>query len=220
MAKYLSVEEVADILGKTDRTVRRMLNAGLLQGSQHQDKGKLVWRVHATKDLIERLERKAQQSPFENESETIAIEASDTSAVEDVSDVEFEEFRTQQKQTMKAFADELIRPLADKIADLSMLLGEKDKEIEEKNRQLRLLPDLERQAKEERLAAEKERQIAEAKMLEVAALNKQIEALLADKAQGEATVAQAQQLSEQLSSMQHQIEDLKRPFWKKLFGGK
>ena len=55
MARFFTVEQTANILGTTDRTVRRMLGDGRLSGSQHMDKGKLVWRVHATKDLLERL---------------------------------------------------------------------------------------------------------------------------------------------------------------------
>ena len=221
MAKYLSVEEVADILGKTDRTVRRMLNAGQLAGSQHPEKGKLVWRVHATKDLVEKLESKFQQSPFSVDAETIIPEPEVRRIdEEEAAEADFVEFQSVQKQAMKTFADELMRPVGDKISELSMLIGEKDREIAEMNRQLRLLPDLEKRAREEQEAAEKERKIAEEKTLEVAALSKQIEALLADKAASEQTVQQAALLSTQMTTMQAQIEELKKPFWKKFFGSK
>ena len=55
MARYFSVEEAAQVLGTTDRTVRRMLSSGRLAGSQHLDKGKLVWRVHASKEILEKM---------------------------------------------------------------------------------------------------------------------------------------------------------------------
>jgi excisionase family DNA binding protein len=64
MARYFSVEEAAKILGTTDRTIRRMLNEERLAGSQHQDKGKLIWRVHATKEILQKLEEAASTDPI------------------------------------------------------------------------------------------------------------------------------------------------------------
>lgn len=73
MARYLSVEETAGILGTTDRTVRRMLNEGRLAGSQHLDKGKMTWRVHATKELLERLEKLRLQSDLVDSSGRVEV---------------------------------------------------------------------------------------------------------------------------------------------------
>lgn len=214
MARYLSVEETAEILGMTDRTVRRMLNAGRLSGSQHQDKGKLVWRVNATKDLLEKLERKYQQSPLSVDSPVYYTEAAQTAEAEIV------DFEPSVRSEVKVLADELIRPLIERLEAQAMILSEKERVIADQARQLRLLPDFEKMASNEREAAEKERMAAEAKALEVEALRKQIEALQSEKEAAEAHVQKAAEVFDELASLKSEIGELKRPFWKKLFGGK
>src|ERR1700735_479360 len=87
MARYLSVEETATVLGTTDRTVRRMLNEGRLSGSQQLEKGKMTWRVHATKDLLQKLESLALSNPTDSREETAGFQEARATFVDDVDEL-------------------------------------------------------------------------------------------------------------------------------------
>ncbi|HLG37364.1 MAG TPA: hypothetical protein VI338_04460, partial [Nitrososphaera sp.] len=81
---------------------------------------------------------------------------------------------------------------------------------EDQNRQLRLLPDFQKQAEEERKAAE-------LRALEVEALNKQIAAMEEEKQQLSAKANEATALAIDLQSLKAKVEELRRPLWKKWF---
>lgn len=81
------------------------------------------------------------------------------------------------RETAKSMAEELVRPLGeiikrqqDQLAEQQEQLVQRDLLIEDKNRQLKLLPDFQKEA-------EQRRQEAESKELEAIALAKQIEAM-------------------------------------------
>ena len=79
-----------------------------------------------------------------------------------------------------------------------------------KERQLRLLSDLEKRA-------EQERQAAELKTLESIALQKQIDEMAAEKEQLEAKANEASTLSNDLELLKARVEQLQQPWWKKWF---
>lgn len=216
MARYFSVEETAQLLGTTDRTVRRMLSSGRLAGSQHMDKGKLVWRVHASKEILEKI-------PSADNEEAI-IDVVDTNEELDFKPDDFEEktwhskAQTQTSAMAEQFWNELASKFMERIEVKDQVIGSLKQELDEKDRQLRLLPDLQKQA-------EAERKAAELKALEVEALKKQIAALDEQRKTAEAETerlksekeAEAEAIQEQLAVLASQLQELKQPWWKKWF---
>lgn len=87
------------------------------------------------------------------------------------------DWQTMARETAKSMAEELVRPLGEIIKQQQKLLAEQQEQlvqrdllIEDKNRQLKLLPDFQKEA-------EQQRQEAETKELEAIALAKQIVAM-------------------------------------------
>lgn len=92
-----------------------------------------------------------------------------------------------------------------------MVINSQEQQIQEQQRQIKLLPDLEKRAEEERKAAE-------LRALEVEALNKQIAALEEErKAQG-AKLEKVDALEAQLATVNAELAQIKQPWWKKMFG--
>ena len=221
MPRYLTVEEAATALKTTERTVRRMLNAGRLAGSQTEDKGKMIWRVNATKELMDQLEKIElvnNQSPYSADVVTEAV----TDVFEDL-DINEEDDAEQHNELnhkdaeQKAFTnanpaesfwtfmeDKILVKLQEKDQAIGKLLSE----LEDKDRQLKLLPDLEKQAEEKR-------KDAEFKALEIQALNKQISAMETDKLDLEERAERADALSSEIQMLKAQVEELQNPWWKK-----
>ena len=226
MARYLSIEEVASALGTTDRTVRRMLNDGRLPGSQTKEKGKMVWRVHATKELLEKLEKlygttTVNVDTFEVEDNEIG----DSETTDTVS----EQYQAQDSATsrsawhgeelskLKVVAEELskalLQPMSEKLEAQARIIVEQEKEIEDLNRQVRLLPDLQKQA-------EKTEESLKLKHSENDALLKQIDALKQIIESDKEKLAESEALKKQLSELSSKVSELQQPWWKKVFGAK
>lgn len=201
MARYLSVDETAEILRTTDRTVRRMLNDGRLAGSQHMDKGKLVWRVHATKEILQKLETTYKDNG-------ISLEAIDAEEIEDQSEPEAsaseqagnwqEATRKQASGAVDEFWNQIAGKFIERLEVKDQLIGEMRKDLAEKERQLRLLPDLEKQAEEERKATE-------IKELEAQALRKQIAALKEAAAETELKARRETERLNQLEKLEKEV---------------
>ena len=177
VARYLSVDETAEILRTTDRTVRRMLNDGRLAGSQYMDKGKLVWRVHATKEILQKLESafKADGISLEAiDAEEVEAEAALDSATPEQAENWQEAARSHAAGAVDEFWNQIASKFMERLEVKDQMIGEMRKELAEKERQLRLLPDLEKRAEEERKATE-------LKELEAEALRKQISSMQEDQ---------------------------------------
>lgn len=189
--KTISVKQVAEALELTTRAVVYRLEKGQLKGTQQPNAfGKQEWRVYPTKEIIEGL-KKRQGSEIKSDGETgdesLNFSPDGTDIVDADQVVENEQnigspegvheqnqasWREVAKETLKGLAEELVRPLGETIRAQQDLLAEKDRIIAEKDQQLKLLPDYQKQADEER-------QAAQLRALEVNALKKQIEALQA-----------------------------------------
>lgn len=176
--KTLSVREVAAALDMTPRGVIQRLNKGQLKGTRRTNQfGTQEWLVYANKEIMQAIERKRGAtgndsapsdqfnfSPDDNttvEAEEIYDEAEDDSPVS---------WRQTEIERLEMMAEKLVKPLAERIEAQAVALREQEKVIEDQNRQLRLLPDFQKQAEDERKAAE-------LRALEVEALKKQISAL-------------------------------------------
>jgi len=111
------------------------------------------------------------------------------------------------KANLESLVETFMKPLVDKIAtqerslmEQAVVLADQEKAIEEQKRQLRLLPDLQKQAEERRKEAE-------TKELEAIALAKQIEAMKAQAEQKAADLARLTQLeTETLPILERQLE--------------
>lgn len=223
MARYLSIEEVAAALGTTDRTVRRMLNDGRLPGSQSKEKGKMVWRVHATKDLLEKLEQLYGESTVSVDSFDVQDEQESGSYEEPAQESsgrqstppESSSWHTEELEKLKFVAEELakalIKPMSEKLDNQTRMIVEQEKEIENLQRQVRLLPDLQRQT----ITAEEQLKIKHA---EAEALAKQVEALKLQLDNESKKASEADQFKEQVTNLSEQVKSLQRPWWKKILG--
>lgn len=220
MPRYLSVDEAAAALKTTERTVRRMLNAGRLAGSQTEDKGKMVWRVNATKELLDQLERIEsvnQQFPYSADAVTATVTDvfEDLNTEEEESDCELSNSVTEQKtftaaNPAESFWSFMEDKILVKLQEKDQTIGRLVSELEEKDRQLKLLPDLEKQAEEKRKEAE-------LRVLEIEALNKQIAAMEEEKRTLEEKANQAISLTTDIEFLKTKVEDLQKPWWKKWF---
>jgi DNA repair exonuclease SbcCD ATPase subunit len=215
-----------------------MLSSGRLAGSQHLDKGKLVWRVHASKEILEKV--CVTDSP---NSEGQVVDVVDTKEELDFQPENPEgrtwhaEAQSQAGAMAEQFWNQVAAKFMERIELKDQVIGSLRHELEEKDRQLRLLPDLEKRAEEER-------KTAELKSLEAEALRKQVAALQEEK---QKSIQQERELAEEsdkkagqleremeqikaekeregiavskkLSVLTEKLEKLEQPWWKKWFG--
>lgn len=231
--RTVSVKEAAQALGVSPRAIQYRLQNGDLKGTRNKNQfGVLEWRIWATKEIAEGLkpekseEQNAQELDFDPniidavEAESINIEEPKTTEAESSwLDVE--------RERLRILAEEMTRPLVETIR-------QQEQVIADQNRQLKLLPDLQKQAEEQH-------KYAEIKALEVEALKKQIAALEEEKTKAAELEEKIQSLeaeqvkvavtTEKLTELEKALVDLKskdeilrkelekakRPFWKKLF---
>jgi hypothetical protein len=195
MAKRLiSVKEAAEMLGLDERSVRERLINGQLKGEKRNVGLREKWFVHA--GSVESAAGKHQtfDHPLEDE-QTIDAETVDAAPSASMSPPPGE-WMEEERRRVKMLAEEMIQPLLQTIRDQERALHEKD-------RQLKLLPDLQSQA-------ERERQAAEVRALEVEALKKQIAALEEQRVDLSAKASD-------LEALKAKVDELQRPWWKKFF---
>ncbi len=110
-----------------------------------------------------------------------------------------------------------MRPLVEEVKAQTLAIAESDRIIEEQSRQLRLLPDFQRQAEEEPQRAEEQRKAAELRALEIEALNKQVAAIEEQKRELADKADQASVLISDLETLKAKVDELQKPWWKKWF---
>ncbi|MBS2009928.1 MAG: hypothetical protein JST01_22955 [Cyanobacteria bacterium SZAS TMP-1] len=204
--KNVTVREVAKALGLTKRAIMYRLEDGRLKGVRvKNDNGQTEWRVYPTKEIIDALNKLAEANPT---TEAIASEVdevidADIELDDDVDAIaNVQEWEERQKAQMKAMAEEFMRPLLERFDAQSRALANKEREIEELK--IKLLPDLQKRAEEER-------QAAEAKELEVIALQKQLDAVREAEELKQATIASENQaLKSQMQEIEARAEEERR----------
>ena len=118
------------------------------------------------------------------------------------------DWHPENKANLESLVETFMKPLVDKVAsqeraliEQAAVLADQEKAIEEQKRQLRLLPDLQKQAEERRKEAE-------TKELEAIALAKQIEAMKAQAEEKASDLARLTQLeTETLPSLERQLAE-------------
>lgn len=217
--KTISVKEAAEALGVSPRAIQYKLQNGDLKGTRTKNQyGVAEWRVWPNKEISEALAQKQAPksggsgdtinfSPIEDET----VEAEEV--VYDEGEAVFDEpsnWRQVELERLELMAEKLVKPLAERIEAQAVALREQENIIEEQKRQLRLLPDLQKQAEEER-------KLAEIKALESEALKKQITALEQERQQRETRIEKVESLEAQLAALNEQLQKLQAPWWKKWF---
>ena len=217
--KTISVKEAAEALGVSPRAVQYKLQNGDLKGTRTKNQyGVAEWRVWPNKEISEALSQK-QGAKAEHSADPINFSPSESEAV-DAEEVSFNEgeevfdeptnWRQIEMERLELMAEKLVKPLAERIEAQAVALREQENIIEDQKRQLRLLPDLQKQAEDERKASE-------LRALEVEALNKQILAMEEEKQALEAKANEASVLAQDVQALKSTVEALQKPWWKKWF---
>lgn len=232
--RTVTVKEAADALGLTTRAITSRLAKGDLKGTQKTNAyGVKEWRIYPTKEIASKMKLDIESDVAENDFPPLE-EAIDAETIfEEVQQSEHQTWVEEERSRMRLLAEEMMKPLLDTIRT-------QEQQLQDQSRQLKLLPDFQKQAEDERKAAH-------LKAVEAAALEKQIEALKAEKAESdkakeqvvalEQTLeereraknaeiealkaeknAQLKAVEEQLATLSQTVQDLKKPWWQKLFG--
>jgi hypothetical protein len=214
--RMLSVKEAAAILGLDERSVRERLINGQLKGEKKQIGLREKWFVNgAAIDSIvskQEIEDLYARDPIAKAEDAEFVDATlDTSPGSDETQTDRSEWYSDEVAKLELIAEKITRPLVEKVTALAEIVVEKNRLISEQSIKLKLLPDLEKQATEER-------QAAQLHALEAIALKKQIEALESEHKEKDAKLAKLLALEEQVSELSKQLQNTKSPWWKKMFG--
>jgi len=209
--KTYSVKEIAVALGMTPRGVIQRLNRGQLKGNKKLNQfGVPEWQVYANKEILLALEgKKSSYVDGEVNDQSFApddaIDAEDIEVSDELDDSMDgpTNWRDVELSRLEILAEKLVKPLAERLEAQAGELREKERLLEEKDRQLRLLPDFEKRAEEERKAAE-------LKALEVEALKKQISALEEVKQDSQSKLAQLEEERRIAEEAQSRVKELER----------
>ena len=259
--KTISVRDAAAALGITNRAVLYRREKGHLKGQLiKNDNGVPEYRIYPNKEIIEGLKRIGSPliaSEAIQEADIVEAEAQTVFAPgDDIQDMSVDQggnddeingkpgdWTGPSRATAGGVAEELwsnlINRFLEKLEEKDQLIGEMRTELADKDRQLKLLPDLEKRAEDERKAAE-------LRALEAAALQKQIEAMRAEKeealnAQQKVEVLERQMeqlrteeaekleqlkaekeahetaIQKQLAAVTEELQQMRKPWWKKWF---
>lgn len=232
--RTVTVKEAAEALGLTTRAIVSRLNRGDLKGTQKQNAfGVKEWRIYPTKEIAQKL-RLDHDSPV-GENDFPAMETIDAETISE----EGEEapvagsWMEAERGNLRVAAEEMMRPLLETIR-------QQERQLQEQSRQIKLIPNFEKEAEEVR-------KLAEAKAFEAEALAKQIAALQSQKAEAEQAKeqiallektlaerelekdaeierlktekdAQLKTVEEQLAALAQTVQELKTPWWRKMLG--
>ncbi|MBA4049930.1 MAG: hypothetical protein C0464_02865 [Cyanobacteria bacterium DS2.008] len=190
--KPITVREAADALNLTKRAVMYRLDGGKLKGIRVKTShGLEEWRIYPNKEILEGLQRLAQSNPVnEPLREPLTEDEIDAEEVdfEDESIVDDHRWQDTERDRIKIIAEEFMKPLLERIDNQSRALMQKEQEL--LTLKVKLLPDLEKRAEEER-------KTAELKQMEIAALNKQIESLKEASSSTESTISHLEKAAQE-----------------------
>ncbi|MBP7863801.1 hypothetical protein KA183_19100 [bacterium] len=240
--RTVTVKEAADALGLTPRAIVARLSKGDLKGRQQTNAyGTKEWRIFPTKEIAQKMKLDHDSNVRENDFPTLEDPIDAETIIDDGNSSSHQDWIAEERTRMQEMAKEMLGPLAKEImAPLLETIRAQERQILDQSRQLKLLPDFEKQAEEERKAAH-------LKAVEAAALSKQIEALKAETVEAkkakeqvtflEETLAARQRetdaeieklkaekeaelkvVSDQLTALSQSLNEMKKPWWKKFLG--
>lgn len=232
--RTVTVKEAADALGLTTRAITSRLAKGDLKGTQKTNAfGVKEWRIYPTKEIASKLKLDQDSDVGENDFPPLEDAVVDAETIyAEVQEAQHQTWVEEERNRLRLLAEEMMKPLVDTIRA-------QEQQIQDQSRQLKLLPDFQKQA-------EDERQAAHLKAVEAAALEKQIESLKAEKEESDKAKEQVAALEqsleeqeraknaeieaitaekeaelkavqEQLATISQTVQDLKKPWWQKMF---
>ena len=215
--KLFTVKEVADVLGMTPRGVVQRLNRGQLKGTRKVNQfGTAEWQIYGNREILQAVEAKkgktntvTQQSfaPDADDPYNDAVDAENID-VEDSFEQKETEWIDVERKRLEILAETLVKPLTEQLMLQSAALRERELELADKDRQLRLLPDLQKKAEDEKRAADAERKAAQERALEVIALKKQVTALEVIKDEATSKVALLEVQNREVVAVQSKVQQL------------
>lgn len=119
-----------------------------------------------------------------------------------------------------ATAEKIMKPLMDRVEELTKVIVLKDLEIEEKDKQLKLLPDFEAQKKKLLADIEAERKASEIQFNKVKEKEEEAKALEAENEKLKVKAEEAVLSAKKLEELEKQIIELQKPkpsWWRKLW---
>ncbi|HNA72315.1 MAG TPA: hypothetical protein PKW73_03200 [Candidatus Obscuribacter sp.] len=212
-SQWLFLQEVADLSGLSEKTVRRHIKKGTLKAKKGKAANARI-QVLITPEILASISKESPTEELEEDAgfenidfeEVSAEEVTEETASDGVTDFSPNPAEKMQAdmEMFKGIINEMMAPLVKRVEEQARTLHEQERVIQDQKTQLRLLPDI--QAREE--SERKAREMAE---LEKQALVKQIEALKTAQEELKATAEKAAELEKQLTIA-------KRPWWQKLMG--
>lgn len=206
-----SVKEAAEMLKLDERSVRERLINGQLKGEKRSIGLREKWFVYS--GSIEAAIGK--QNQFNGDPIGLTEVTIDENEVAEARDSQHEEeapfteenWIESNRDKVKLLAEEIVKPMLEKLDAQSEVIFEQKKVIQDQERQLRLLPDLQKQA------ANRAQEL-DLKHVENEALKKQIAAM---EEQVKAKEEESAGVTAILESLRDKVEQLEKPWWKKWF---
>jgi excisionase family DNA binding protein len=185
--RTLTVKEAAQALGVSVRTVQHRLNTGELKGKRTPNQyGVSEWRVWPNKEIMERLSPGKSFEELDFSAPQEEFQGGDSSAVVDAEAVEGDRDDLDEP-SLRTIVRELTLQFSEQLSREKTIVAQLQRDLEDKDRQLKLLPDFQKQA-------EDQRKEAELKELESIALRKQVEALKNEEEASQAEIARLAKL--------------------------
>lgn len=203
--RTLTVKETAKVLGVSVRTIQNRLASNELSGKRITNQyGTSEWRVWPNKEILEKLKDfPPDEFATGGDRPSEEFQGGDSSAVLEAETVETDNYYEETQTPIKAMIREMSQQFAEQLSKEKQLNFQLQRELQEKDAQLKLLPDFQKEA-------EDRRKEAEAKELEAIALAKQVEAMRVLAEEKAADLARLNELETQtLPSIQRQL-DLER----------
>lgn len=216
---WMNLKEASDHTGLSEKTLRRYAKRKLLK----------TRRVGKTANAKIQILVNDSLRNFEEQDDAVSAEEvtfEDQELGTDEAELESLDFAPEDgahslpnKAQLQDLVQELLGPLLSRVEQQAVQLSEKDKIIVEQSRQLRLIPDFQKQARERE-------QEAKLREFEAEALKKQVAALEESKASAESLAAEAQKrvvdlesttstVHKEIEELRTQITKLQKPWWKK-----
>jgi hypothetical protein len=224
----VTVAEAAAALGIDARTVRDKLSSGDWKGEKRMIGMKEKWFMYRGEldRQLERLQiaRTRDRVSTHGLDEVFDEESSDAQTVE-AQTVEVESEKNQTEAVVGKALEEILTKLTEQFS--KQLTIEKETilslklELEEKDRQLRLLPDLESQKAKLLQEIEAERKAAEIQFARAAEKEEMAKVLEAENTTLKEKAEEAALSAAKLEELEKMVQELQKPkpgFWQKLFG--
>lgn len=173
----LTVKEAAQLLRLDERSVRERLINGQLKGEKKSHGLREKWFVY--KGAVDSALEKQQGFVGDSVSlEDVPVDAEyEDDGVIEQPEQETEDWIEVNRDRVKTLAEEIVKPMMEKIENQAELISEQKRLITDQERQLRLLPDLQKQAEKSQQDIELRHVENEALKLQIAALQKELEAV-------------------------------------------